>query len=344
MAGAGGVDIKTANTHLLGLWFQCLFAGAYYVYFPQCVMILRRKIRDGMSLWLPLVCGILFVLTTVSLVVEMVRGWTAFSVPDGGPEVRPNPAEFYSHAATPLSLVKNSINVIAGIISDAIIVYRTFIVWNCNYWIIIVPVLVFLADVAMGIWSVITLSETVSGSIFILSEVSFRVRYFYILTFVLNLLCACLICFRIWHLGFKSSPGYNDSRLSHVMGVIIESAGLYCAYLFVLIVTDCLGSNVFFIFLDPTPPVIAIVYSMLIVRSQSPAKPCPPPPPEHAALQHPDAQHQRPPASLEPRRRDQPRARRAHRPRTRQPAHAPARKPPVRGALRRGNEGRGVLR
>lgn len=75
-------DIKPANAHLFGFWFLLLFSGeqrsnicapplvtqgvvgAYYVYFPQCVAILRRKIRDGMSIWLPLMCGVFFLLTT----------------------------------------------------------------------------------------------------------------------------------------------------------------------------------------------------------------------------------------------------------------------------------------
>lgn len=46
----------------------------------------------------------------------------------------------------------------------------------------------------MGIWSVITLSQTKSGSSLILAAVSVRVRYFFVLTFCLNMLCACASC------------------------------------------------------------------------------------------------------------------------------------------------------
>ncbi|KAI0720839.1 hypothetical protein C8T65DRAFT_567221 [Cerioporus squamosus] len=261
-------DIIPANAHLIGFWLQCLFSGAYFVYFPKCVIILRRKVRDGLSFWLPLVCGLFFALTVTSLIVEMHRAYEAYSV---NPLALPNPTKYYANAASPQSLIKNTINVVQAIISDAVIVYRTWVVWNGNYFVIIVPFLTLIADAAMGVWSVWTLSQTKTGDVLILAAVTVRVRYFYILTFCINILCASLICFRIWRAGFNPRNGYsNGSPLSRVMAVVVESAGFYCAYLLVLIVSNIIGSNVFFIFLDPTPPVVAIVYSMLIVRSHAP--------------------------------------------------------------------------
>ncbi|TFK91221.1 hypothetical protein K466DRAFT_483239 [Polyporus arcularius HHB13444] len=260
-------DILPANAHLVGLWLQIFFSGAYFVYFPKCVVILRRKVQDGLSIWLPLVCGLFFALTVTGLVVELDRGYEAFSI---HPPALPNPSHFFANAASSGSLIKNTINVVLAIISDAVIVYRTFIVWNCNYFAIILPILVLFADAGMGVWSVYTLSQTKTGDVLILAAVTVRVRYFFILTFVLNLLCACLICFRLWRFGFNQRHGYSASPLSRVMSVVVESAGFYCAYLFILIVTNIVGSNVFFIFLDPSPPIVAIVFTMLIVRAHAP--------------------------------------------------------------------------
>ncbi len=68
------------------------------------------------------------------------------------------------------------------------------------------------------------------------------------------------------------------------------AAGMYCAFLFALIVSDRAGSNVFFVFLEPVsipsfsfshrtlqpiyqlPPVTALVFTMLIVRTQPRAR------------------------------------------------------------------------
>ncbi|RDX42193.1 hypothetical protein OH76DRAFT_1363262 [Lentinus brumalis] len=263
-------DILVPNAHLVGLWLQIFATGAYFVYLPQCWFILRKKLREGLSMWMPIVCGMMALIVATDLIVEMYRGYHAFSVsgPKGG--TLPNPSAFYANAATPESLVKNSITVSLAIISDVIIVYRTFIVWNFNYLVVLIPIGLLFGDIALGIWSTWTLSRTKVGDVLILADVSVRVKYFFVITFVLNALCASLICWKIWRISSRvSQAASSDRTTSRVFEVVIETAALYCAHLFILIVTDSVGSNVFFIFLDALPPVTALVFSMLIVRTRT---------------------------------------------------------------------------
>ncbi len=42
---------------------------------------------------------------------------------------------------------------------------------------------------ALAVWSVWTLSQTATGNALVFAEVTVRVRYFFVATFVLNLLC-----------------------------------------------------------------------------------------------------------------------------------------------------------
>ncbi|KAI0760050.1 hypothetical protein C8Q74DRAFT_1220819 [Fomes fomentarius] len=288
------VDIVPANAHLVGLWLQLFAGGAYFLYLPQCFAILRKKVRDGLSIWLPIVCVLMFLIVAVDLVTEMVRAWDAFSVAGAKGEVLANPAKFYSNPATPESLVKNSITVALAVISDGIIVYRTFVVWNFSILIIAVPVGLLCADVgtstsvqidwrdgyiltgccplltALGIWSTWTLSRSRAGDILILAEVTIRVKYFFIVTFCLNALCAALICWKIWHISSRvASYSSSDRKTTRVFEVMVESAAFYCAHLFALIVSSAIGSNVFFIFLDCLPPVTALVFTMIIVRART---------------------------------------------------------------------------
>lgn len=97
-------------------------------------------------------------------------------------------------------------------------VYRTFVVWNMNYYVVLAPFGLLLGDTgacfavhevqarrlngcfvgtAVGIWAVWTLAQTGPGTIPILAAVSVRIRYFFIITFVLNILCAseCRVCY-----------------------------------------------------------------------------------------------------------------------------------------------------
>ncbi len=193
------------------------------------------------------------------LIVEMYRGYHAFSVsgPKGG--TLPNPSAFYANAATPESLVKNSITVSLAIISDVIIVYRTFIVWNFNYLVVLIPIGLLFGDIgtqtaasvatvrsgltctpsttpspplpppahahtALGIWSTWTLSRTKVGDVLILADVSVRVKYFFVITFVLNALCASLICWKIWRINSRvSQAASSDRTTSRVFEVVIET-------------------------------------------------------------------------------------------------------------------------
>ena len=81
-------------------------------------------------------------------------------------EIPPNPTAFYTNSAAPESLINNSMTVALAIISDVIIVsdlvvvtpharglrssgqvYRTYIVWNSNLWVIVVPIVLLCADI-----------------------------------------------------------------------------------------------------------------------------------------------------------------------------------------------------
>ncbi|KAI0764518.1 hypothetical protein BD413DRAFT_606182 [Trametes elegans] len=259
-------NILVPNAHLVGLWLQMLATGAYFVYLPHSISILRKKLQQGLSIWLPAACALMFVVTVMEFIVEMIRGYEAFSMK--GPKEPPNPALFYANPATTASLVKNALNIIVAVTSDAIMVYRTFVIWQMNWLVVLIPIGAVLANTAIGIWAMWTLSRTEIGDAPVLAEVTVRIRVFFIITFCVNVVCASLISLKIWRMHRLARHVSDGSSTRNVLEIVIESAAVYCAYLFVLIVSSSVGSNVFFIFLDP-----AVVFSMLIVRAQTgPAK------------------------------------------------------------------------
>ncbi|KAI0657022.1 hypothetical protein C8Q70DRAFT_935345 [Cubamyces menziesii] len=261
-------DIGLVNANLLGVWLQLLAAGAYLVYLPKCVVILVRRRQRGVSMLVPAVCALIFVVTVINVVSSAARSYMAFSIPSSGEA--PNPAAIYADSAATTSLLKNWMNVIVSLLSDMVFVYRTYIVWNMNIYIILLPLALLLGVIALGVWAAWSLAQTKIGEVPILAAVSLRVRYFYILTFCLNVICAGLICWKIWRVHSQTSKAFGGlaPKGSNIVEIIVQTAALYCAYLLVLIITQCLGSNVFFLFLDPVTPVGALVFTMLIVRAR----------------------------------------------------------------------------
>ncbi|KAI0716357.1 hypothetical protein C8Q76DRAFT_404761 [Earliella scabrosa] len=182
-----------------------------------------------------------------------------------------DPNKGYAHVASTCTLIKNATTVALAIISDFIMVYRTFIVWNLNVLVIVVPVLLLLGDLGLGVWSLWTLAHIGPGDNAISSAPTTRVRYFFVVTFAVNALCAGLICWKIWRIH-ASIPRHvssvSSSPISRVLEVFIETATLYCAHLLCIIISASVGASIFFIFLDMLPPVTALVFTMIMVRTR----------------------------------------------------------------------------
>ncbi|KAI0666814.1 hypothetical protein C8Q78DRAFT_1057139 [Trametes maxima] len=267
MATKQGDGIEQINAEMIGVWFEILATGAYLASVPQCTATLRRSHMQGAALWLPLSYFLMFLCVVMGTGIAVARAYGAYAIHGNQP---PNPVSTYSDTSSPLVLIKNSLNVVVAMIFDVIMIYRTFILWSMNIWSIVVPTGLFIGGVAVGIWALWTLKETRYGVADIDAAVATRIREFFIITFALNLLCFGMMCYQIWRVQ-SELPDDCDGPCSvtrRVLEVLIESAGLYCAHLLALIVTDALSSNYFFVFLDPFPPVGASVFTMLILRGR----------------------------------------------------------------------------
>ncbi|KAI0708322.1 hypothetical protein C8Q76DRAFT_115033 [Earliella scabrosa] len=256
------------NAWLIGFWLQLLATGAYCSYIPQCVSILLARIREG-SRWLPGVCAVFFVITMTVLGADIALAYQAHAV--RGIDEFPDPFAVYANIASVPSLIKGGGLVGSALLSDCVMVYRTFVVWELRAVVIIVPVLLLLVDVGLGVLSAWTLFHTGILVTPITSDVVLRARYFAMLTLAVNVICAGLICWKIRHVNSQVRfSGMRDGALSRAFEVIIQTAALYCLYLLVFIITNIAHSNIFFALINALPPITALVFTMLLVRiSQS---------------------------------------------------------------------------
>ncbi len=68
-----------------------------------------------------------------------------------------------------------------------------------------------------------TLSRTHPGDLLVLADVTIRIRYFFILTICVNMLCASLICFKIWRVHVLAKRVVDMSATKNVLEIVIES-------------------------------------------------------------------------------------------------------------------------
>jgi len=173
-----------------------------------------------------------------------------------------------------LTITKMATYVSETLLSDTLLVYRTYIVWGRKFWVVIMPALLLGLDAVLSVWVTWSINQISSSSNLLASTSVALSKYFFIVTLALNLLCTSLTGLRIWNINHKlrSYPaGLN--RRNHVLSAILESTAIYTAILVGLIGTSVTDNSAGFVLLNLIPPVIGSVFSYVVIRCSTDNKP-----------------------------------------------------------------------
>ncbi|KAK0204323.1 hypothetical protein DFS33DRAFT_878986 [Desarmillaria ectypa] len=249
------IDIDSAY---VGAYLSTLLFGAYIVTAYHCSVVLYRRYKSKQPHMYLLGTHIaLFLLIAWRCTVTIIR--TLYGVvhlaPDGIINLHPIWSTW--------SLVENLPWVITPIVADAFLVYRTYVVWMQKYLIIVIPLLLFAADVAMGIYFLVGIANSSTT----LEQLIHVTTAFAAVTLSANIVCTALISFRIWTVHRSISVTRQGLYpLSNIIALIVESAAVYTIVLITQIITMSLESCVYFVLFDIQSPIIGIVFSMIIIR------------------------------------------------------------------------------
>ncbi|KAF8718308.1 hypothetical protein AX14_011912 [Amanita brunnescens Koide BX004] len=260
--------IKVSTAELIGTILEVLGYGIYLVVAPQAFLAIRSKrLRRGLMIYLYSTMLLTFCLITAHLAVDLTRMFTAFTVHTDIPNA---PEAFYANVDTSLNITKNAAVVCATLIADALLIYRTLIVWGRRWLIIVLPVILYFLDIATSIWFTWSITEAPSGHS-VLGDTAFaRSAYFFATTLAVNLVCTCLISFKIWRVQ-RAVVGYVNGfrRARNALLIVLESAAIYTAALVCMIILACVDSAALFFFLNSMPPLIGTVFTFVVLRSSS---------------------------------------------------------------------------
>lgn len=240
--------------------------GVYLTLLPQgLIVLLGNGLRGKIVKYFFATLLISTLAITIHVAADIARVKVAFTTRSGDVDFA---NQYYGITSSSLNLLKMAGYVIITIVMDALIVFRTFVIWNRSWKIIIVPGVLLCADTAKSIWYICTLS--LSGSVAPDGVDSPRLQLvsFFALIWGLNVICTGLIAFKIgrsqWVLNkFKAS---GDQRLRRAFSLIIESAAIYSLLLFVALILAIAGSNGLYIVFDMLPPMIGIIFLYVILR------------------------------------------------------------------------------
>jgi len=258
--------VSVATAELIGTFLEALGYGAYLVVAPRALLVIRSKrLRRGLMIYLYATVILLFCLITLHLVVDLARAFTAFTAHTRIPNA---PEMFYADVDTSLNLTKNGSVVCTTLVADALLIYRTLIVWGGKWWILILPVTLYFLDIATSIWFTWSITEARNGHSVLGATAFARSIYFFAATLAVNLVCTCLIAFRICMVR-RAVVGYVTGvrRARNALSIVLESAAIYTIGLVCMIILAGVDSAVLFFFLNSMPPLIGLVFTFVVLGS-----------------------------------------------------------------------------
>ncbi|KAJ6507456.1 hypothetical protein C8R47DRAFT_94775 [Mycena vitilis] len=205
--------------------------GIYLVLFCRCMYIFYRGKRQHTLL---VTAVIMFLLSTVSVIISLLQGASAYGTL--GLDIEK------------LQVAGAVVYVTNNIIADGLLIYRCYVIWS-TIWITVVPVILLVATMILGY--------------------SIQLRLFFILSLSMNLFVPTLVAGRLWWVVRRlRGPGGAATRRKgkNAIIIILESGLIYSVFVSI--------HMVFFHYADPRDAIIygalgqvvGMVPTLIIVR------------------------------------------------------------------------------
>ncbi|KAG1840725.1 hypothetical protein DFJ58DRAFT_810085 [Suillus subalutaceus] len=240
-----GITLPEAS--LVALFLETLFYGVFFTLYWLTLVILLKKCGIQRDLLIP-VATLLLCIATAHLIIDLIRALEAFvfSARTIGADA------YYSNLASPLELAKTALYITQPTVADTVLVWRCYVLNNRSLLVGIPGCIVLLTNGAIGYYIVWCLSRAGVGSTVYTIAPGF-ITTFYALT----MLISSLISWRIYH--SRRCMSDNPTHLLPVLIVVIESGALYAT-------TFLTGSNGQYPAMDIGPPVVGIVFCLIILQ------------------------------------------------------------------------------
>ncbi|KDQ56609.1 hypothetical protein JAAARDRAFT_58887 [Jaapia argillacea MUCL 33604] len=252
------------------LWgaFMILFCGAVNV------LIERRRVRKEVSTPLLLTAILLFCSITTHWIIDISRAFDAFVYAQdhtlsfyNSSDASPNAAVSYlSEISNIKNVVNSGVYVFTTLVGDAFMIYRLFIVWGRNLWVVLLPLLLWVALLVTG--SATTWIFAFASSTNLFNSAGAWITASFVITLLENLVSTGLIAYRIWITSRAWGDGATYSG-SKIIQIIIESAALYSCCLIISLCAYLAKSNVQFVAVAVNSPVVGIIFALILTRAHS---------------------------------------------------------------------------
>ncbi|TFK18634.1 hypothetical protein FA15DRAFT_248708 [Coprinopsis marcescibilis] len=258
--------------YLVCFWLESLLYGLYFCLFIAALNIMIRKRTRNMVSSRVFLTGIVAMFIIISFhnfsnLYCMIRAY-AYATSFEEPVTAMRDADNWWVFAFPLVLA------LVIWIGDALVIYRCWLIWKKNYWVIVLPVLLFLASLITHSFNIAWFGNPNRDTIPTTSGYMLHtIRANFPLQFAQNILTTSLIAFKIWSqhrkvkkVGVVPASGLN---LISIVRIVIESALVYTISMLVMIILYFTGNPAAIIFQHALVPITGMVFLLIAIRTHS---------------------------------------------------------------------------
>ncbi|KAL0563393.1 hypothetical protein V5O48_018675 [Marasmius crinis-equi] len=214
----------------------------------------------------------LFLTVTAHWVTTVVRSFEAFMSFNNGTD----PTSYYADVSQPTYVIKTSLLFASVIISDTMMVYRLWVIWNYNYPVVVLPLLTVVVLLACGIGTTHLRAVAPTGTVLRVDdpEANKWVVADVVLPLLTNTYSSTLIAWRIWvtHRANKEYGGGvvslrpGSTNLMAALAMFVESAVLFSVWVLFFASVYGAKSNLTSLAEDQIAVMAGIAFSLINVH------------------------------------------------------------------------------
>uniref|UniRef100_A0A0W0FJG3 Uncharacterized protein n=1 Tax=Moniliophthora roreri TaxID=221103 RepID=A0A0W0FJG3_MONRR len=248
------VSVSLANvaveSFLYGIFFVLDIGTIMLICFPLNDMT-RTLMKESISRRIQITVKKPMFLGSIALFISITGHWicTVLRLFEAVVFSEKGPLAYYEDLSQDLYAIKTGFSEASLIITDSMLIYRLWMIWSRNYYVIIIPILTLIGLIVCGIGGTNDFAHYTPGQSVFSSVTQAWVISDGVFTLLTNMYSSTLIGYRIWRTERESRYSGavrvgSGSNLSSVLVIFVESALLYTTWTTVCIATYAAESRV----------------------------------------------------------------------------------------------------
>ncbi|KAJ8474833.1 hypothetical protein ONZ45_g15815 [Pleurotus djamor] len=276
------------ESQLVGLFVEAVLYGFVVVTFPPCIRALiwsngTRKSSSSIQWPMLLIAIVLAAFATLDMSLTLLHNIKAFILYKGAGGA----IEEFTNISDWINIMGTVDVVFPIILGDGVLIYRCWIVYGKNNWVVIIPLLLLLGSFITAIWTIVlevTLQARATLQFIKLKPIIMTST---LTTLIQNVLTTALIIWRIWRVDRETARYIStmraagsltqqssgqprpSTRLQQVIRIVIESGLILTITAIVSTAVYVTNSNSFVIVGNAQVQVIPIAFNLIIIRAKN---------------------------------------------------------------------------